>query len=390
MFLLRATAFVVKGSDGKAMGTAAIIKDISERRQVGKAQKASQARYQDLYDNAPDMYVSVHPGKATILTCNQTLATALGYTKQEIVGRPIFDLYHPDCMEDAKRAFQSFVQTGQVKDVELQLKRKDGSKVDVSLNVSAVRDEQGNILASISAWRDITELKQAEEKLHHYQRQLKSLLSELSRAEEAERRRIATELHEEMGQTLALSKIKLGMLHKGSSSTQESALVKEINGLIDQVIKSTSSLTYELSPPVLYDFGLEAALKWLGEQVEEKHGVTCQVQISDNPKPLDHDTSMVLFQSVRELMNNAVAHGKASCVKITLWTADSELGIKVEDDGVGFDTSSDPLLPDPVGGFGLFNIRERLETLGGSFQIESQPKGGTRVRLLVPLKLDKG
>lgn len=122
-------------------------------------------KYIDLYDHAPDMYVSVDAKTASINRCNQTVADSLGYTKEEIIGRPIFELYHPDCMEDVQKAFNSFVQTGFVHDAELQLMRKDGSKIDVSLNVSSVRDDQGNILYSRSTWRDITDRKRVQAEL---------------------------------------------------------------------------------------------------------------------------------------------------------------------------------------------------------------------------------
>ncbi len=138
---------------------------IRERNEIEEALRASEVRYHDLYDNAPDMFVSVDPETAAIKECNQTLATALGYTNEEIVGRPIFGLYHPDCMEDVQKAFRSFVETGEVRNAELQVKRKDGSKIDVLLNASAVRDKQGNILYSRSTLRDITECKKAEQAL---------------------------------------------------------------------------------------------------------------------------------------------------------------------------------------------------------------------------------
>jgi diguanylate cyclase (GGDEF)-like protein/PAS domain S-box-containing protein len=139
--------------------------EILLRKKSEEALQESEARYHDLYDNAPDMFVSVDAKTATILQCNQTLATALGYRKEEIVGRPIFDVYHPDCMEDVKKSFQLFVETGEVHNAELQLKRKNGSKIDVILNVSAIFDEQGEVLYSRSVWRDITDRKQLEEEI---------------------------------------------------------------------------------------------------------------------------------------------------------------------------------------------------------------------------------
>lgn len=132
------------------------------RRRAVKDLRESEGRYADLYENAPDMYVSVDVSTATIIRCNQTLASKTGYSKDEIVGKPIFDMYHPDCMDDVKKAFRSFVETGEIKDAELQLKRKDGSRIDVSLNVTAARDEKGKVLSSRSTWRDITERKRSE------------------------------------------------------------------------------------------------------------------------------------------------------------------------------------------------------------------------------------
>ena len=109
------------------------------------------------------MFLSVDALTARILQCNETVAVATGYSREEIIGKPIFEMYHPDSLEGAKKAFESFKTTGEVRDAELQLRREDGSKIDVTLNVSAVRDEQGNILRSRSVWRDITERKKAEE-----------------------------------------------------------------------------------------------------------------------------------------------------------------------------------------------------------------------------------
>jgi len=139
-----------------------IATDITERKRAEEALRESEARYQDLYENAPDMYISVDPATNRIIQCNQTMAGATGYTKEEILGRSAVEIYHPDCMEEAKKAFQLFMSTGRVRNAELQLRRKDGSKADVSLNASAVRDADGEIIQRRSMFRDITERKQAE------------------------------------------------------------------------------------------------------------------------------------------------------------------------------------------------------------------------------------
>ncbi len=159
---------------GKILGAIAIILAqtsfllflLTQRAKRSRAEKGlrqSEEKYQDLYSNAPDMFVSVAAKTTTILECNQTLANALGYKKEEIIGRLIFDIYTPDSAKHAKaNVFPVFMKTGTIIEEELQLQRKDGSALDVSLNVSAARDEKGDIIYSRSVLRDITERKQSE------------------------------------------------------------------------------------------------------------------------------------------------------------------------------------------------------------------------------------
>ena len=134
--------------------------------------------YYDLYDNAPDMFVFVDAKTANIIRCNQTVVQTLGYTREEIIGDSIFERYHPDCIENAHKVFQSFVETGEVHDAELALKRKDGTKIDVSLNVSSIRDEEGNALYGRFVWRDITRHKRAEKALRRSETRYRTLFGE--------------------------------------------------------------------------------------------------------------------------------------------------------------------------------------------------------------------
>ena len=150
----------------------AFIRDLTERKQWEEALAASKAKYEDLYDHAPDMYVSLDAVTAKIVECNQTTARTLGYTKDELIGREVFDLYHPDCIEDAKRAFEIFARTGETRDAELRLSRRDGTTIDVTLNVSSIRDENGRIVRSRSVWRDVTERRKAEQERRRIEERL--------------------------------------------------------------------------------------------------------------------------------------------------------------------------------------------------------------------------
>jgi PAS domain S-box-containing protein len=201
-----------------------------ERKLLEERLSKSKAKYQDLYDNAPDMFVSVDAETTKIIQCNQTLATALGYSKEEIIGRPIFDMYHSDSLEDAKKAFRSFTETGKVQNAEMQLKRKDGSKIDVSLNVSSVRDERGKVLYSRSVWRDITERKQVEEKL--------GVLNETLEQRVAERTSDLTKANIQLEQSI-----------KDLKSTQQQLIQSEKMASVGQL---AASVAHEINNPLSY------------------------------------------------------------------------------------------------------------------------------------------
>ena len=240
--------------------------------------------------------------------------------------------------------------------------------------------------ANRSLQAEIAERKGAQEQLLNYQGQLQSLASELSLAEERERRRVATALHDNIGQSLALSKIKLGTLGEMASSTDITEPLEEIRKLIEETIQSTRSLTSELSPPVLYELGFEAAVEWLGEQFQKQHGILFSTEMDDQQKPLKDDIRILLFSAVRELLINVAKHAQASRTKISIWRNCDTIRVKVEDDGIGFNGFKNGSSVSRNGGFGLFSIRERLNHLGGHLEIESEPDRGTRVTLAAPLK----
>ena len=167
---------VAKRTEELEASRVAALNMMEEAEKARSRAEQAETKYQQLYDTAPDMFVSVDPNTTQIIRCNQTLADNLGYTKEEVLGHSLFEMYHPDCMAEVGQAFAAFVNTGEVHNAELQLRRKDGSKIDVILNVSAVRDEQGEILYSSSIWRDITERKQAEENLRASEAKLRAIL----------------------------------------------------------------------------------------------------------------------------------------------------------------------------------------------------------------------
>ncbi len=222
--------------------------------------------------------------------------------------------------------------------------------------------------------------------LKQHREQLRSLAAELSLTEARERRHIATELHDRIGQSLAVVSLRLGALGESVAATAAEGQLAEVRKLVKRTIEDTRSLTFELSPPVLHQLGLEAAVEWLAEEMKEQHGLRVELTSEGVTKPIQADLNDLLFQAVRELLLNVVKHAGAERARVGVHYDGDTLRLTVEDDGAGFDPAVLASRPFRNAGFGLFSIRERLTFSGGGFEITSEPGKGTLATLVVPLE----
>ncbi len=248
-----------------------------------------------------------------------------------------------------------------------------------------VRTEDGRLVGAVAVTVDITQQKQAHQKLIDYQEHLRRLASQLSVAAENEQQRIATQLHDQISQTLGLAKMNLDTLQGLAPTSECAASITEIGQMLDQALYDTRTLTFELGSPILHEFGLEAALEELLEQ-RFRDLTVVETHFHDDryPKPLSEDLRVVLYQIVRELLVNIVKHAQATEVHLSVVRQHEMISITVQDNGIGFEEIPEP---DIVrnSGFGLFGIRERLSHLGGHVEIESACGEGTRVCISAPL-----
>jgi DNA-binding NarL/FixJ family response regulator len=215
---------------------------------------------------------------------------------------------------------------------------------------------------------------------------LRSLASELTLTEERERRRLAAELHDYLAQLLVVGRIKLQQISQQPSNRHAADALKEVDQLFHDALTYTRSVMAELAPPMLQEFGLSSALCWLAERMKT-HGLNVEViEEAGVPKPVE-DHTVLLFQSVRELLFNVVKHAGTSTARVIVGCAPKgELEVTVEDHGCGFDSTQTTMAH--AGGqlkqFGLFSVRERMEAMGGCMMIESGLGCGTRIVLRVP------
>ena len=499
------------------------IEDITERTQA----QASSARLAAIVESSDDAII----GKnllGVVISWNMGAQQLFGYTAQEAMGQPVAILIPPDRLDEEPRMLEQLRQGKKMDRYQTIRRRKDGSRVDVSLTVSPIKDAQGRLIGASEIARDITErelleaairqnealfstiLEQAPvgmyivdaqfrmqqvnslalpvfnevkplfgrdfsevitilwgsevgeqvadifrhtletgeqyispgfskrrfdldvEQSYHWETrrvtlpdgqwgvvcyftditarkraegeleqrvvdrtqelvqlhvQLRGLTTELNLTEQRERRRLATELHDHLAQLLVLGKMKLGQSKRLTQPLEKrDELIEETDAVLSEALAYTRTLVIDLSPPILREFGLPAALRWLGERMQ-RHELVVTVQIEVEDLSLPEDQAVLLFQSVRELLMNTTKHARSHTASVRMQQESGSLRIEVRDEGVGFDLEGDIQAPisSKSSKFGLFSIRERMRALGGHFHLKSAPGEGATATLILPL-----
>lgn len=234
---------------------------------------------------------------------------------------------------------------------------------------------------------EIDERLRSEAFLKIYHDRLVHMTSELTLAEERERRKIATGIHDCIGQTLTVAKMKVDLLGLKLSQPVVSESGNEalaISSMLEQAINDTRHFTFRLSPPVLHELGLVPAIEWLAENTEDEYGLRVIFEKYDFDENIDESLKILAFQAVRELVFNVFKHAEASVIKIEINKFEKHLCVIVEDNGRGFDYSI-ASAQSLTNGFGLFSIKERLSYAGGGMTVESSDGKGSRIAIKVPV-----
>jgi PAS domain S-box-containing protein len=363
--------------------------EIAERGRVEKALLDSESRFRTIIREAA-LGIALIDQQGRVMEGNPALLAMLGYAPEELRGIDFTRINHPENAGSSRENFQKLLSGQQdICRVETRYIRKDGWSGWGRQSISLVRDASGKPQFAIALFEDITERRQSEEQIRTYQVQLQSLASELSLTEDRERRRLATVLHDHIAQLLVVAKGKFEKLQESTVYRSLTKPMDEIRRLIEESIRYTRSLVFELSPPILYDLGFEPAMEWLAEHMEKQYGLVVRVENDEQPKPLDNEDRVLLFRAVRELLFNVLKHAQASCARIRMLRVGEQLRIIVEDNGVGFSSDQLKTSSGKMEGFGLFSIRERLNYFGGRLEIESTSGEVTKVILTLPLRTDK-
>lgn len=319
-------------------------------------------------------------------------------------------LVHPDDLAAAHAGCQrSLNDPATASAYEYRIVRPDGAVRWIYAKAKTLCDANGRAVRMVGVNLDITERKEAQLRMERFaqeleaqvedrtrdlvqsQERLRALTRELNLAEQRERKRLATELHDHLQQILIVGKLMIG---QGKQSVRGvpayETVLKNVDDILSDALTYSRSLVAELSPPVLRDHGLSASLKWLAEDMKTKHALTVTAVVPDDRElHLPEDQRVLLFQSVRELLINSAKHAGTGQATLTMDQRVDQLRITVRDEGRGFDSTAATGAEVPNGEmsskFGLYSIQERMRALGGSLEIHSAPAKGTSASIVLPL-----
>jgi PAS domain S-box-containing protein len=298
-------------------------------------------------------------------------------------------LFHPDgaAMPHCESPTAEVLRTGvPLRNRELVIGRPDGSRVPVLANVVPLRDPEGSMIGAVSCYQDITERKLAEEKLQESNDNLQLLSRRLVESQETERRHIARELHDEVGQTLTVAEMNLQALVQSPGAAPFRGRLKESLQAVERVLEQVRDLSLNLRPSMLDDLGLEPALRWYIKRQAALAGLQAEFQAEAPEGRLDSVVETACFRVAQEALTNVVRHARARVVAVELRHQDGRLHLFVRDDGAGFDVAA--LREQAVLGasLGLLSMEERATLAGGGLECKSAPGQGTEIHAWFPLK----
>lgn len=377
------SAVPLRNNQGVIEGAIVVNEDITARKQMEKSLCEQERVYRGLFENNPQPMWIYDVKSMKFLEVNDAAIEHYGYSRQEFLRMTLKDIRPVEDIRTLTASVGS-VRGRLTKAGVWQHRKKDSTIIHVDITTHDLLFNGSH--ARLVLINDVSERRRVELENAAYQNRLRKLASEMSLVEERERRKLATSLHDQIGQVLALAKIRLGGIKASDSVTECRQLADEVREHLEQAIRSARSLTFELSPPILYELGFEAALQALCESFQKQHGLSLEFCNDREPKPLTDDMRILLFRAVRELLVNIVKHALAGKIRVSCRREGSCMLIVVADDGIGFKLSAFDARSPETPGFGLFSIRERLQHLGGEMSIESSPGCGTSVTLAVRLQ----
>jgi PAS domain S-box-containing protein len=376
----------VKDEAGRIVATSEISRNITSRKSTEMALRASEATNQALLNAIPDTIVRLD-GEGRVLDVRAPRGLLFASDPTGVLERE----------QGAQSLARDLMPLGDMPELRTRvlriLKSREPETIEYRLaNGAEMREYEARMTPCgekevLALIRDITDLKNTERALTEQQTQLRAMAHALNVAEEEERHRLAAELHDQIGQLLATCRLKVDRLQKTSRMQALRNNLENVREMLDQAIRETRTLTFELSSPDLHELGLAAAIDHLCQRMSRQYDVDFTCEYNRQPFRVDREIRIMLYRAAKELLFNITKHANARHAIVKLTRQDDAIRMVVEDDGTGFADADSRTVMTANGGFGLFHIRERLRHLGGSLAVVRRDGGGTRIVLSCPAEV---
>ena len=345
----------------------------------------SENRYRQLVENINEGIV-MHDKSGVITYANERFLDLIGFPGEEVIGKPITKFLAGGLLKKKETQEAGKGDDGK-KIYEISWKRKDGERVFTILSPNPIYNKKGQHNGTVAVLTDITDRRAVEKELHRSRELLRRLSQHLQEVRERESKRIAREIHDELGQQLTALKMDLSWLSNRVDPKEEGAKkflqkIDRMSALVDNTIQTVQKVTSELRPGLLDDLGLVPAVEWLAQEFESQTNIPCKIQLHCEMVNIDPDCSTAIFRISQEALTNVSRHAKATRVEINLKEENDALVLKIKDNGKGIE-------PDEVfapSSLGLMGMRERVRPFGGELKISGTPTKGTILTVTLPYK----
>jgi PAS domain S-box-containing protein len=374
-------------SKSEIIGRRGVLQDITEQKLTRNKVEKAEEMYRLLANHTSDLICLQEPD-STFKYISPSIKNLLGYEQSTLFGKKFLRLIHKDDLRPLKDLMkQKMLGVNDTDAYTIRVLHKEGHFVWLEFLTSPVYKNK-KISYYVSSARNITRWVLAKQEIQEYQTSLQKMTVEITLIEEEQKKEIASNIHDHLSQSLVISKMRINELKKNPALKMIEEDLKFIESHISEALDNSRKITYELSPPVLYQLGIIDALDWLLEKVEQNHKIRCRINSNISSLKLDDAKSILLYRSIQEVINNTIKYANATLLTLDLNKNNLGLDILITDNGVGFDTTVLNNHRNHTGsGFGLFTVQERIRNIQGKFTIVSKINLGTTVKFFIPLAL---
>lgn len=375
-------AAIFKSDVVQASGTVtyhtALLRDLSELNRMSSVIEQLNLRLRSVFERAPVAIWITE--KERLVFANSACARLVGLKEPgQLVGRSIFELLLPDSHEPVRSQLQNLERAEGVSVLVGSLQRADGGVLEVEMVVAVLPDHEHSFVQMVI--NDITQRTREKENLLKSRRTLREFSASLVAAREEERRRIARELHDELGQRLTALKLEMISCQRDHPYLGVDERAQLMLDMLDETVASARRISMDLRPLMLDDLGLAEAIDWLVKEFKRRTGIEVHIRLGEGLRDLSPHLSTTLYRIVQEALTNITRHARATRVRLEMERTGEELELSIRDNGVGFPKGRRSRNP---GSFGLLGIRERVLMLGGQISVGNAPEGGALLVVRVP------